>query len=71
MALYTPFFLEEVEKIKRTSQQQKDMKKLKLNETILKKTRDYNLAEYVPVVKKQKEFQTQQDRLSNGQKEQR
>ena len=54
MTYYTPTNIEDLEKLKNILYQRKDLKKLRLNNKILKTTENYDLAEqYAPITKLQ------------------
>ena len=68
MTYYTPTNIEDLEKPKKINNQKKDIKKLRLNNKILKTTQNYDLAEqYAPITKLQEK---QTEVIKQGQDDQ-
>ena len=69
MTSYTPNNIEDLEKLKNIINQKKDIKKLRLNNKILKTTQNYDLAEqYAPITKLQEK---QTEVIKQGQDDQK
>ena len=69
MTYYTPTNIEDLEKLKKIINQKKDIKKLRLNNKILKTTQNYDLAEqYAPITKLQEK---QTEVIKQGQDDQK
>ena len=69
MTYYTPTNIEDLEKLKKIIDQKKDIKKLRLNNKILKTTQNYDLAEqYAPITKLQEK---QTEVIKQGQDDQK
>ena len=69
MTYYTPTNIEDLEKLKKIINQKKDIKKLRLNNKIVKTTQNYDLAEqYAPITKLQEK---QTEVIKQGQDEQK
>ena len=59
MTYYTPTNIEDLEKLKKIINQKKDIKKLRLNNKILKTTQNYDLADHYAPITKLQEKQTE------------
>ena len=69
MTYYTPTNIEDLEKLKKIIDQKKDIRKLRLNNKILKTTQNYDLAEqYAPITKLQEK---QTEVIKQGQDDQK
>ena len=69
MTYYTPTNIEDLEKLKKIINQKKDIKKLRLNNKILKTTQNYDLADqYAPITKLQEK---QTEVIKQGQDDQK